>query len=644
MQNFLSGDWRHPCQTRYAPNRLNALATALLIAALILIQCLIGGTRLLFSLPAFALIGAALLTALAAGKRLPGRGGKAAIATVLLTFAYVLARAAMSPFQHLWWPDFLSALACLGVYLLTAYYLNRQERSAVIFVLLALAVGELFVGLRQFTEGQNWMPFGFMRAESGRRASGMFISSIHLAGYLEAVGVFALSMAMWSGWKTWARWLAGYIGALCFFGVAITGSRGGYISSLAALLSLTALSLYIVRWARPKIFPARATWVTLLVVGGLVGSWAAMSLDPTLRARLELLSAQFERNRLDVRIYNWQAALDQFRVNPLTGTGAGTHLYLGRTFRRPQIQSDPVHAHSDYLELLAEYGIIGAVGFGLVLGTHALSGLRALSRAAHGPLRDLHPQESASHDGAAMTIGALSAFAAYLAHSAIDFNLHIPGNALLFAFIFGVLANPLGDEQKPSNDAAPERWLLLPIGLALIVFAALKLPGEFWSEKARVALRSHQFSAAITLANRALEHAPRNPDVHFYIGEANRNLARTVPLRAMQHSLLENAATAYRASIAIFPADENAWVRLGQALDGLREFSAAETAYLTAIQLDPNLGVLYAFYAAHLQARGRTEESRVQMENARKLGFTEFSQMLPAGAFPPDDIPNVSAK
>ena len=63
----------------------------------------------------------------------------------------------------------------------------------------------------------------------------MFISSIHLAGYLEAVGAFALSFAAWSRWAGWARFLAGYLALLCYAGVAITGSRGGYGSSIVAL-------------------------------------------------------------------------------------------------------------------------------------------------------------------------------------------------------------------------------------------------------------------------------------------------------------------------------------------------------------------------------------------------------------------------
>ena len=41
----------------------------------------------------------------------------------------------------------------------------------------------------------------------------------------------------------------------------------------------------------------------------------------------------------------------------------------------------------------------------------------------------------------ALNLGALGALAAYLVHSFVDFNLHIPANVLLMAFVFGILTN-----------------------------------------------------------------------------------------------------------------------------------------------------------------------------------------------------------
>ena len=65
-------------------------------------------------------------------------------------------------------------LGCLAVYFLTSIHLTGiRERRIILWTLFVLAAVNVFMGLRQFSYGDNWMPFGFIRADSGRRASGM---------------------------------------------------------------------------------------------------------------------------------------------------------------------------------------------------------------------------------------------------------------------------------------------------------------------------------------------------------------------------------------------------------------------------------------------------------------------------------------
>ena len=98
-----------------------------------------------------------------------------------------------------------------------------------------------------------------------------------------------------------------------------------------------------------------------------------------------------------------------------------------------------------------------------------------------------------------------------------------------------------------------------------------------------------------------------------------------MPIRSMAQLHYEAAVENYKAALKLFPQDESLWVRLGQALDGLRDFSGAEAAYLTAIELDPNLGVLHAYYAAHLNARGREAEAEVELAKGQNLTAENLS-------------------
>jgi tetratricopeptide (TPR) repeat protein len=372
--------------------------------------------------------------------------------------------------------------------------------------------------------------------------------------------------------------------------------------------------------------------VGLVLAGALVTG--LMSRSNFLRARLAMLNEQFE-GKWDIRIYNWQAALDQFSVSPVIGTGSGTHLYLGRYFRRPQIQSDPVHAHSDYLELLAEYGAVGGGLMALFLATHLVSGLRGASRILK---RDVLPVGESRDDNLALQIGLLSAVAAYLAHSAVDFNMHIPTNALLFSIIFGCLAQPrpvAPGEGRPWGPGAIVPRVVLPaVAVWMLVIAFSRFPGEYWTEEARKALRDRKFVAVPPLAGKAIRYDSGNPEAYFYQGEAYRIVAVAQRIRALRRPAFEQAVAAYDAALRLFPQDENVWVRRGQALDGLQRYAEAETCFLTAIRLDPNLGALYWYYAAHLRLVGREDAVDVQVAKAVELKSSNLARILPD----PEDV------
>ena len=611
---------------------LKLVHTLLLIAAIVLVECLVGGTRLVFSLPSYGIVAIASLLTIFSIRQPIARPNLVCLAATAVFAAYLLARAARSPVPFLAWMDFYMVLACLTVYLLTALYITRTSlRTAVIVALLVLALVEVFIGLRQFRYADNWMPFGFIRGDYGGRASGTFVSSITLAGYLEVVGIFALSLAVWSAWELWARIALGYVALCCYAGVAVTGSRGGYLSSAASLFALAVITL----WIRSRVNPGRflrsaAVAIGLLAVA-LGGAVFFMQKSALLHRRLELIG------KPDVRWYNWLAALDQFRVSPWVGTGAGTHLYYGRLFRRPPLQYDPEHAHSDYLELLAEYGIIGAVGMVVFLFVHISNSAGAVSavmRTARGdpyhPFRD---------NRFAFQIGALTSITAYLAHSVTDFNLHIPGHAMIFAFIFGITANPVAEAPKPEPPGPAVRLfqLLLPaLGGWMIVAGLPKFTGDYLTEKTRIAVRSGRFADAISLGRRALEHERRNPFLYFHLGEAHRALGAAMKLRTLKKSYFEGAVSFYRKALELYPQDENFWVRMGQAYDGLRDFPNAEKCYDTALRLDPNLGVLYAYYAAHLNARGRFEEAQEQLRKGHELSRQNLAPIANQTLPPPD--------
>lgn len=597
---------------------VNILLAVLLAASLALIQCLIGGTRFVYSFPSYALVGIAAVLSAAGLRRAASKPAALCIGSAILLAGYVTLRAWLSPLPYLARQDLFLAPAALAVYLLFALYLtSSRTRLWVLAALLAVGVAHVLVGMAQFRWKTGFMLFGFERIDVSPRASGMLISGNHLAGYLEAVALLALALTVWSRLRAGAKLVTGYLVLFFYLGVVLSGSRGGYLSSLFSLAVFGALTLWILRMYNRRV--VTFALLGILIVGPLAvgGTVYAMKRNRFLTGRMTRLSQSSE----DIRVYNWLASLDQFKLSPLVGTGAGTHLYYGRLFRRPQLQADPVHSHGDYLEMLAEYGATGLALSLFFLGTHILYGLVTVREIT---LRRLcNSISTARSDSLALTVGALCAVTALVAHSVVDFNMHIPGNALLFAFFFGILANPGTRRPEPAgawgSPATLTRAVLPLTGIALLTGVAYRHRGEDLAEEARTALRDHHYRQCIENAQKSIEADPSNPYAYFYLGEGFRVTAGGMKIAPLRIVLFEKAIAAYRDGLQHFPQDEALWIRLGQALDGARRFDEAEEAYQAAIRNDPQLGVIYAYYAAHLHLVGRPGEAKAASQKARKL-------------------------
>lgn len=608
---------------------MNAVLLALLVSALLLIQALTGGTRLVLAFPAYGLL--ALAAVLSVVKRPVGRPQWACLAGLVAMVGCVLVRAACSPVEHLTFQDVFLVVACATAYLLVTLHLQGPRLLGwLLAALLLAALAQSGLAFRQFARGDSFMLFGFIRPALGRRASGFFISPNHLAGFLEVMGTMALSFTIWADCRGWVRALLGYATLVFFAALALTGSRGGYLSVLVALAAFGFLSLSVVHALdrRRALLLGMAAVVGLLALSGGVVSLLGRS--DLLQNRMDSLRSQFTGGRFDFRIYNWEAALDQWRLSPLVGTGAGTHLYFGRLFRRPQIQSDPVHAHSDYLELLAEYGLVGAVCVFFFVGAHVWSGLRHLGRVVE---KEIVPTGYLRNDRAALYIGALSSIAAYAAHSAIDFNLHIPANALLLSLVFAMLGGfrsaPIapGEVQLLAGaEVWPLRSLLTILGGAASLGIYSTVSNEYWTEKMRQGLVAKEYDEVIALGSKAGQTV-RNPETYFYLGEANRLMGLGIRVRAIRSARFEAAVNWYRQALTLFPQDDIAWLRLAECYDSLRRFPEADTAYVTALRLDPNFGVLYAFYAADLRLRGHREVAEELSKIAQGLALKDLREV-----------------
>jgi O-antigen ligase len=123
----------------------------------------------------------------------------------------------------------------------------------------------------------------------------------------------------------------------------------------------------------------------------------------------------------------WENTLELFWQYPVFGTGLGTFPALYPDWEVEGSIIRLFHAHNDYLEYLAEMGL---VGFSLLFGGILLFMAQVFScwRSRR------HPEVKG------LVLGGMIAVISILVHSVTDFNLHIPANQILFTVVLSLTA------------------------------------------------------------------------------------------------------------------------------------------------------------------------------------------------------------
>jgi hypothetical protein len=407
-------------------------------------------------------------------------------------------------------------------------------------------------------------------------------------------------------------------------GLLISGSRGGYLSIAVGGLVLGCFVAYHLLRQAPK-----RGWV-VLGVGGLLLLSATVT-TARLTSRSTLLAQRFGAiadYSGNVRLAFWQAAMREFQLQPWTGTGAGTYFIYGRKFRDPSVQTDPVYAHDDYLQLLAEFGLAGAVLFAFFLCTHLWAAICFL-----GEMETfLAARRRTFSLSLALVAGAIFAVIALAVHSIFDFNMQIPGNTLVVAFLFGILANPGVAFARRAGQAGgwwypATGFLPAIISLPLLILLPGRLPAAAEAEQARQALRKEQYPLAILHARNGLDTDPTDPDLWFYLAESRRQLSMGFDGQA-QVALLDAATQAFESGLKLFPMDDRLLVKAALAYAQRGNFRRSDQLFQTAFEWSPYLGQTYAYYGLRFQLEHRWPEAIAAYRRSNEL---EYNALAVAG-------------
>jgi O-antigen ligase len=355
------------------------------------------------------------------------------------------------------------------------------------------------------------------------RVSGPFISRNSLAGYLS---LLLPLVVVWStvrshldaGAPTVGRRLLRWAGATAVAtAILLSLSRGGWIAAAAGMLCLVVLLQRLPRGERPAWLRARRLAAAAAIAAVLAAGLALVPFDEGEPNDLDARIAQTfsDSSSLVERVGYWRAASRLVRDFPLLGVGLGAWPEIALRYDpAPAGGGFPREVHSDYLQLLAETGLVGA----LLAGVFAVALVQRIG--ARLAVR--------SPAGLPIAAAALAGMVALATHAFVDFDFQIPAVPVALAILAAAAARPLLPRAEPRRRVAA-RVGAGALASAAICAAALALAQPSLVDP-RDARRASSTAAAIELA----AVRPTNPLPHLRLYE---RLGAAVPASLRRREL-----------------------------------------------------------------------------------------------------------
>ncbi len=528
-----------------------------------------------------------------------------AVATFLV---YAIVRYLEADIEYVGRAELIRLLVYATVFFVILNNLHAQAYTQVIaFVLVFLAMAISAYAIYQFITGSDYV-WHFIKPYK-HRGSGTYINPNHLAGFLEMLLPIALGYVLAGRQKPVTKVLLGYAALVIVFGLGVTVSRGSWVAAGLSLL----LFFGLLAWNSNYRLPALALFALLVV--------ACIYFAPRsyfLERRIQRAISQVGDIETDTRYELWNATARMWQDNLWFGVGPGHFDYCFRKYRPESIQARPDRAHNDYLNTLADWGLVGgtivAVA-GVLFWAGVLKAWSRVRRLTQGDLGYTSSNRFAFVTGAALGLVAL------LLHAWVDFNMHIPANAILAVTLAALLTAHI-------RFATERYWMAVRVPSRILVTLVLGCCIGYlsWQQYRRTtecvwlqrASRVPDYSRAqVALLERAFEVEPMNFETAYRIGEAHR--LESWLGNDNYEQLARKAMNWFKRAIVLNPHDAYSRLRYGMCLDWLGEHAQAEPYYQQAEELDPNGYFTLAHIGWHYVQAGNYAAAKPWFERSRRI-------------------------
>jgi O-antigen ligase len=295
-------------------------------------------------------------------------------------------------------------------------------------ILFCFAVS-LFAIVQHFTAGNT---IYWTLPVDGGQPYGPYVNRNHFAGFVELTLPVGLALMAFRGVRREALPLLALFTIIPIGALALSGSRGGMLGFAFEVVLLGWMMGKRGRLRSGRVVAVAAVAIAALLFMAWVGASQALQQRLSTLKRPEVTLAR--------RMAMARGAAHIFYDYPVKGCGLGTLVAVYPRYETDYDGRVVDHVHNDYLETLAETGLLGGLCGAVFLWLLYRAGRTNLA-AEQGHL------SLALHAGAIMAVGGL------LLHSLVDFNLQLPANALLFLLQAYVVTMPAFPSEAPRTGA-----------------------------------------------------------------------------------------------------------------------------------------------------------------------------------------------
>jgi O-antigen ligase len=480
--------------------------------------------------------------------------------------------------------------------------LSRQESIQIISITL-LGLGTLLglYALYQFLTKSGHVLWAEQYPSYLGRGSGTYICPNHLAGLLEMILPLGLAYTLTGRFHATAKVFLGYASLAVFAGIGVSISRGAWAATGLALLVFFGLLM------RQR--GRRLTAVIFVVL--LVGAFAFFVRNlAVLQRRVSITKAE---NNIDAaRLELWRPAYRMWQDHFWWGVGPAQFDQHFRAYRPDDIQMRPQYAHSDYLNTLADWGTVGMVLIGATLGLLGLGVVQSWKYVQRA--NDLAAKRS---NRSAFVLGATAALIAALAHAVVDFNMHIPANAIVTIALMALLTGHM--RFATERYWLKIRWVGKPLLTMACAVALVYLGQEGWKRSREYwlleqASRATDLRGKVDLLKAAAALEPMNSETTYEIGETLR-LASWEGV-GNYRQLATEAIPWFERGTKLNPLDPYNYLGWGLCLHWLDRSEETERLFRKAIDLDPRNYYLQGQLGWHYFELGDLDQAQSWYEKA----------------------------